>query len=67
MDGIRKMMDFAVKLAEFLSILNWDQQGDYWARVKKIHRKIQKVAASKKANRNEKLQELHFELIELAL
>jgi len=67
MDGIRKMMDFAVKLAELLSIFNWDQQGDYWARVKKIHRKIQKVAASKKANRDEKLQELHFELIELAL
>jgi len=66
-DGVRKMMDFAVKLASLLSIFGWSLQGDYWSRAKKISRKIQKVAASKKANRDEKLQELHFELIELAL
>lgn len=66
-DGVRKMMDLAVKLAGLLSIFGWSFQGDYWTRAKKINRKIQRVAASKKANRDEKLQELHFELIELAL
>ena len=66
-DGVRKMMDWAVKLAALLSIFSWSQQGDYWTRAKKINRKIQRVAASKKSNRDEKLQGLHSELIELAL
>jgi len=65
MDGIRKMLDFAIKIAALLSIVGC-RRGHVWSRAKKIHRRIQKAASSKKSDRSQKLQELYIELIELA-
>jgi len=66
MDGIRKMLHFVVKISALLSIVGWRQRGHHWSRAKKIHRKIQRVASSKKSGRELKLQEHYRELIELA-
>jgi IS5 family transposase len=64
MDGIRKMLDFVIKIAALLPFV-W-QRGHIWSRAKKIHRRIQKAASSKKCDRWQKLQALYMELIELA-
>lgn len=66
MDGIRKMLDFAAKIASLSSIVGWHQRGHHWSRAKKIHRRIQREASSKKSDRGQKLQELYIEWIDFA-
>lgn len=66
LDGIRKMLSLVVQLAALVSVVGWRRSGHIWGQAKRIHRKIQRVAASKNKNREQKLQELYGELIELA-
>jgi IS5 family transposase len=62
-DGVRKMLDFVIELATLLSIVGWRRSGHLWAQVRKVHRRIQRTAASKKTDREKRLQELYLELI----
>jgi len=67
LDGIRRMLCLVSSLAAILLIVGWRKHGYWWCRAKKLNRGIQRVASSKKQNKDEKLKVLYQELIALAV
>ena len=66
LDGIRTMLCLVCRLAGILLIVGWRKHGYWWCRAKKLNRRIQRIASSKKENKNEKLKPLYQELIAIA-
>jgi len=65
LDGIRKLLSLVSSLAAILLIVGWRKHGYWWCRAKKLNRSIQRVARSKKGDKDEKLKALYQELIAL--
>jgi len=62
-DGIRKTIQLTARLAEAYSIVGWRQHAHLLSKIKSVIRKIQKVARSKRKNKEEEIKELYKKLI----
>lgn len=65
-DGVRKTIELTVKIAEAHSIVGWRQHAYLLRKIKKIRRKIEKVARSRQKDRDAKLKKFYKDLIEQA-
>lgn len=66
LDGISKTISLISSLACILSIVGWRKHEYQRCRAKKLIRRIQRAASSKKKNKDEKIKCLYQELIEFA-
>jgi len=62
-DGVRKIIDFSVKLSDGTSLEGWRQHAHLLKKFKKLKRKIEKVSKRKGGDKEEKLKELYGQLI----
>ncbi len=65
-DGLRKIIEYCVRIAEEYGIKGWQQHGHWMRKIKKLLKKISKTGRSRSPKRDEKLKELYFEFLEAA-
>lgn len=57
-DGVRKILSLSAQLGRLLSVRTWQHWRTALRSVRRLHRKIQKLAASKKLKKEEKAEKL---------
>lgn len=62
-DGIRKMLSVSAKLGAMFALTTWQHYRTRLRPAKHLHRKIQKIASSRRADKNEKLKEPYQQLL----
>jgi hypothetical protein len=62
-DGIRKMLSLLAALGKLFGVTTWQHDRTLLRPAKRLHRKIQKIAGSRKADNQEKLKPLYEQLI----
>jgi hypothetical protein len=65
-DGIRKIIDLCIKIAEVHGIAGWEEVEYLRRKLKKLQKKIGKAARSRSAKRDEELKKLYNELMKFA-
>jgi len=65
-DGIRKVITLCVLVARDLELSGWRQHAHLLKRVKRLHREISRIAASKSPKSKKKLRKLYAKLLRTA-
>jgi IS5 family transposase len=65
-DGLRKVLDLAVKLAGIFGLIGWRQHKHLYRKARKLARQIDRIAARKGNDYQERLKQPYRELLELA-
>lgn len=64
-DGLRKILTLTHELAKTVEIVGWRQHDHHLRKAKRLHRKIQKIARSRRKDRDAVIQELYTQLLQL--
>jgi transposase, IS5 family len=62
-DGVRKIIELCVGLAEAYGLAGWRQQAHLWKQVKRASREIERIAAKKGPNYQKRLQKAYRKLL----
>jgi hypothetical protein len=65
-DGLRKVLSLAAELAALHGLSGWRQYKHLWKNVKRLVRKIERIAARKKPGYQEELKPLYRDLLAMA-